>query len=105
MVTPWKKNAKPRDTRKPYNNDVFYLQHLNDILNDGKTIEVRVNDVVCNVAMNKYFTRWLQVQRFREGWHSSDHSDVGHSLHHPVTVIRPLRFLQIKDNSWHDRDS
>lgn len=38
------------------NDDVLHLQHFNGILYYGKTIQIRVDDHIGNIAMNKYRT-------------------------------------------------
>ncbi len=39
------------------NDNVLDLENLDSIVNDRETIQVCVDYDICNIAMNKYFTR------------------------------------------------
>ena len=37
--------------------DMFHVEHIDGILNDGKTIQICMNDNVCNISVNEHFSR------------------------------------------------
>jgi hypothetical protein len=37
--------------------DVFHLKYVDGVLEDGKAVDVRVDDKICHIAMDKDFAR------------------------------------------------